>query len=199
MNIFTVEMWVLYHNQDKEAWSPIKPEGHNAEISQGWNESSVWDAVRVRTRGSERVTDFNRNWILGGEIKAWLWREGSCEDRSHKPHPWVAVKQGGGLEWVWRTRQAGQPWVENSLQTQPPLWPDTKPSTVPRRPDARISGSPGPAEGSAGQPFHSSPTIEECPSTILPLTLWDKGFLWLLIKFSGCMDNFCCFLKNPFP
>ena len=35
MNIFTVKMWVLYHNQDKGAWSPIKPEGHNAEISQG--------------------------------------------------------------------------------------------------------------------------------------------------------------------
>ena len=34
MNIFTVKMWVLYHNQDKGAWSPIKPEGHNAEISQ---------------------------------------------------------------------------------------------------------------------------------------------------------------------
>ena len=30
-------------------------------------------------------------------------------------------------------------------------------------PDARISGSPGPAKGSAGQAFHSNPIAEECP------------------------------------
>lgn len=192
-------MWVLYHNQDKGAWSPVKPEGHNAEISQGWNESSVWDAVRVITHGSERVTDFNRNWILGGEIKAWLWREGSCEDRSHKPHPWVTVKQGGGLESVWRTRQAGQPWVKNRLQTQPPHWPDTKQSTVPRR--APTPGSQALQAQPRGRQAKLSTATRlqrSAQCTIWPPTLWDKGFLWLLIKFSGCMDNFCCFLKHPF-
>lgn len=30
-------------------------------------------------------------------------------------------------------------------------------------PDAGISGSPGPAKGSAGQAFHSNPIAEECP------------------------------------
>ena len=74
-------------------------------------------------------TNFNRNWILGGKIKAWLWSELCC----HKLCPWGAVKQGEVLEWMWRERQAGHPWFSNSMET-PPCWPDTTVNTVPGGP-----------------------------------------------------------------